>query len=97
MRNQYKVLAEKYDQVNEIGFAPGMSPKDDPRILFQIKSSIWEAVNANSEGDMLAHPNGEVINKWDIYKALKSAKTFKEVETVFFNYGLDYIIHSNPE
>ena len=46
---------------------------------------------------MLAHPNGEVINKWDIYKALKSAKTFKEVETVFFNYGLDYIIHSNPE
>lgn len=98
MSKPYKILAEKYGQVNEIGFAPGMDPKDDPRYLLSVKMNIQSALAANIDDQgMLALPNGEIVNSFDILQALKKADTFKEVEKVFFDYGLDYFIHDNPE
>ena len=98
MPKTFKVLAEKYDQVNEIGFAPGMSPKDDPKYILNAKQTIWDAVleHVDEEG-RLALPNGDIIDSYEILLALKKAKTFEQVEKVLFDYGLDYFIHSNPE
>jgi len=37
------------------------------------------------------------VNIHEIRKKLIKASTLKEIEKVFFDYGLDYFIHNNPE
>lgn len=86
------------EQLNEIGFAPGMSPREDKNVLANIKQSIWVVINdAADENEKLALPNGMYVDIHEIRKKLIKASTLKEVEKVFFDYGLDYFIHENPE
>lgn len=89
MPKSYRILAEKYDQVNEISINPKYRPEPDKHLLLA-KMAMWAIVTNFAKDGFLELPNGEQVDIEAIRIRLKEANTKEELEQIYNDYGLEY-------